>query len=74
MIVISKTSGPKYNGSEIGCLTPGKEYEAIEISYQINHIWVKKELTYNPEDPKFYIKVIDVYIMQMVQVMLFINQ
>lgn len=59
MIVIAKTIGPKYNGSEVGCLTPGKEYKAIEISYQVNSVWVKKELTYNPEEPRFYIKVID---------------
>ena len=29
MVVISIKEGPKYNGSNKGCLTPGKEYEVL---------------------------------------------
>ncbi len=75
MKLIARNEGPRTQQSvldipTIGCLTPGKEYEAISIRIPNNlykkEVWAKRagqtilgELKYNPRDPKFYIKVID---------------
>lgn len=56
--VIARSEGPKYNGSKIGCLTPGKKYEVLHMSYQNQPgYWVDEELIYNPRNPKFYIRI-----------------
>lgn len=60
--VIARTVGPKYNGSTKGCLTIGKSYEVISISYQKKnnlgyYDWVVEEFKYNPSRPIFYLSI-----------------
>ena len=52
--VIARNEGPKYNGSKIGCLTPGKKYEVIQLN---GGEWTGKPLLYNPRKTSFYIKI-----------------
>ena len=55
--VIARTEGPKYNGSKVGCLTPGKLYEVLNISYHKDNKWIYEDLTFNPRKTAFYIKI-----------------
>lgn len=65
--VIAKTIGPTENvlGIGKGCLTIGKSYEAINITYQKNDNslsyleWVVGEFKHNPAEPMFYITIKD---------------
>jgi hypothetical protein len=46
--------------NESKCLTIGKEYEALSISYHANGVWIDKnikDIKYIPKEPKFYIKI-----------------
>jgi hypothetical protein len=55
--VIAKGVGPKYNGSEFGCLTPGNRYEVEYISYQKDSVWIKEDFKHNPRETSFYIRI-----------------
>lgn len=58
--VVAKTEGPKYNGSTIGCLTPGKEYEVLSIHYKKDGVWIDEPFVFNPIGiAQFYLKVLD---------------
>lgn len=66
MKVIARNEGPTYNGSTLGCLSPGKEYKVISVEFpntinerQYHQVYINGELKYNPKECKFYIKVID---------------
>ena len=62
MIVVAKTVGPKYNGSKVGCLTIGKEYEVLGIHDPRIDDASKRAgppPEYNPIRTVFYLKVID---------------
>ena len=55
--VIARTEGPKYNGSKVGCLTPGKLYEVLHMSYHKDNKRIYKELIFNPRKPTFFIRI-----------------
>jgi hypothetical protein len=60
MIVVSIKEGPKYNGSNKGCLTPGKEYEVLGMSDPaISESRRQPPPLYNPIRAEFVLYVID---------------